>query len=85
MADRGIGIPDGERDTVFTAFHRAAGSDGYPGTGLGLAIVHRIVQRHGGRAGVEPNPGGGSVFWFTVPGRAAGAAPAPDLVTAART
>jgi signal transduction histidine kinase len=85
VADRGIGIPDAERQTVFTAFHRATGSDRYPGTGLGLAIVHRIVERHGGHVGVRPNPGGGSVFWFTLPsGRAGDAARGPELVTAAR-
>jgi signal transduction histidine kinase len=67
VADHGIGIPEDQRATVFTAFTRAGGSEGYPGTGLGLAIVHRIVERHGGRTGVDPNPGGGSRFWFTLP------------------
>ena len=67
VADRGIGIPVEQRDRVFTAFARAAGSEGYPGTGLGLAIVHRIVERHGGEVGVDANPGGGSRFWFTLP------------------
>ncbi len=71
MADRGIGIPDGERDTVFTAFHRAAGSDGYPGTGLVLAIVHRIVQRHGGRIWAEAEVGRGASFFFTLTADAA--------------
>ena len=67
VADRGIGIPDDQRDSVFAAFARATGSEIYPGTGLGLAIVQRIVERHGGQAGVEDNPGGGSRFWFTLP------------------
>ncbi|GIE50804.1 hypothetical protein Ani05nite_43380 [Amorphoplanes nipponensis] len=67
VADRGIGVPEEQRDAVFTAFARAAGSEAYPGTGLGLAIVHRIVERHGGRTGVDDNPGGGSRFWFTLP------------------
>ena len=67
VADRGIGLPEDQRDAVFAAFNRAAGSEGYPGTGLGLAIVHRIVERHGGAVGVEDNPGGGTRFWFTLP------------------
>ncbi|GGK81236.1 hypothetical protein GCM10012284_13970 [Mangrovihabitans endophyticus] len=74
VADRGIGIPEDQRVEVFDAFTRARGSEGYPGTGLGLAIVQRVVDRHGGVAGVEPNPGGGSLFWFTL---ASGAAATP--------
>jgi signal transduction histidine kinase len=67
VADRGIGIPEDQRDSVFAAFSRATGSEGYPGTGLGLAIVHRIVERHGGTTGVADNPGGGTRIWFTLP------------------
>jgi signal transduction histidine kinase len=67
VTDHGIGIPDDQRDSVFTAFTRARGSEGYPGTGLGLAIVHRIIERHGGTVGVDADPGGGSRFWFTLP------------------
>jgi signal transduction histidine kinase len=67
LADRGIGIPAAQRETVFTPFTRADGSQNYHGTGLGLAIVHRIIERHHGAVGVEENPGGGSRFWFTLP------------------
>ncbi|GAA0260193.1 sensor histidine kinase [Cryptosporangium japonicum] len=70
VADRGIGIPPEERDGVFDAFHRGAGSGGFSGSGLGLAICRKIVERHGGVIGVEPNPDGGSVFWFTLPDQA---------------
>jgi signal transduction histidine kinase len=87
VADRGIGIPEDQRDSVFTAFSRADGSEGYPGTGLGLAIVHRIVERHGGRTGVTDNPGGGTRIWFTLPLAARPARPAPaaaDWVMASR-
>ncbi|MEV4640671.1 ATP-binding protein [Actinoplanes sp. NPDC049548] len=80
VADHGIGIPPEQRETVFTAFTRADGSQGYPGTGLGLAIVHRIIERHGGEVGVEPNDGGGSRFWFTLPDTPAAARPAGEFV-----
>ncbi|BEL04175.1 hypothetical protein Q0Z83_023660 [Actinoplanes sichuanensis] len=68
IADRGIGIPEADRPRVFDAFHRCANSGAYQGTGLGLAICRRIIERHGGRIGVDQNPGGGSRFWFTLPG-----------------
>jgi signal transduction histidine kinase len=64
--DNGIGIPDDQKDAVFTAFTRAEGSERYPGTGLGLAIVHRIVERHGGDIRVEDRTGGGSRFSLTL-------------------
>ncbi|BBH67263.1 hypothetical protein ACTI_39480 [Actinoplanes sp. OR16] len=67
VADRGIGIPDGEHALVFDSFHRASNGMAHPGTGLGLAICRRIVERHGGRIEAAPNPGGGTIFAFTLP------------------
>jgi signal transduction histidine kinase len=81
VADRGIGVPEEHRDLIFLPFHRAPAADGYPGNGLGLATCKRIVAAHGGEIGVEPNPGGGSVFWFTLPdatGEDAGRLPFAD-------
>ncbi len=72
IADRGIGIPDGDKPDVFERFHRAHAEAGYTGTGLGLAICRRVVERHGGRIGVADNPGGGTRFHFTLP------APVPE-------
>jgi signal transduction histidine kinase len=66
VADRGIGVPAEQRERIFAPFHKAA--KGYPGAGLGLAVCARIVARHGGEIGAEANPGGGSVFWFTLAG-----------------
>jgi signal transduction histidine kinase len=67
IADRGIGIPEGEHAAVFGSFHRAHTGIGYAGTGLGLAICKRIIERHGGVIAATDNPGGGAVFHFTLP------------------
>lgn len=67
VADRGIGIPAEEQERIFESFHRATTDPGYTGTGLGLAICQRVVERHHGTIAVTDNPGGGSLFRFTLP------------------
>ncbi|WP_449062437.1 ATP-binding protein [Planomonospora algeriensis] len=67
VADRGIGIPQGQHEAIFQSFRRAHEGRSYSGSGLGLAICKRIVERHGGTIGVEDDPAGGSRFHFTLP------------------
>jgi two-component system sensor kinase FixL len=38
------------------------------GMGIGLSISRSIIEGHGGRILVEPNPGGGTIFRFTLRG-----------------
>ena len=66
VADNGLGVPAADRTRVFESLARVD-RPGYQGTGLGLAMCHRIVTRHGGTIRVEDNPGGGSLFRFTLP------------------
>lgn len=67
VTDNGIGIPAGQRESVFDTFHRAH-QDGYRGTGLGLSIVKRIVERHGGSATARDNDhGGGTTMSVSFP------------------
>jgi signal transduction histidine kinase len=80
VADRGIGVPEDQRTRIFQPFHRAPAAEGFPGTGLGLAVCRRIIDLHGGDIGVDANPGGGSIFWFTV--AATEVALKPQLLTA---
>ena len=72
VADEGTGVPAEERERIFRSFERASLHTLVDGSGLGLALCQRLVARHGGTIGVEPAPGGGSLFWFTLPDAAAG-------------
>jgi signal transduction histidine kinase len=34
---------------------------------LGLSVVKTIVEAHRGEVGMDERPGGGAIFWFTIP------------------
>lgn len=65
VSDSGVGIKPGEEKRIFEKYYR--GSVRAPGTGVGLAIAKTILEAHGGRIGVESEPGAGSVFSFSLP------------------
>jgi signal transduction histidine kinase len=69
VSDNGTGIPEEDRLRVFEKFQRGREKniEGIQGTGLGLAIAREIVEEHGGKIWVDGAPGGGSVFFFTLP------------------
>ncbi len=68
VIDAGPGIPEAERERVFTPFHRLSEDDA--GTGLGLSLVRQIARLHGGDAVVAPRPSRPSCFRVTLPGNA---------------
>ncbi len=62
VRDTGIGIPEDQRDRIFTRFWRseAARERSRSGFGVGLAMVREIVDQHGGTVSFrsnEPDPG----------------------------
>lgn len=65
VKDNGPGIGLADQTKLFTEFSRL-GNVERQGTGLGLAIVRRVVEKLGGQAGVESQPGQGCTFYFTL-------------------
>jgi PAS domain S-box-containing protein len=69
VADTGIGIKKEDQLKLFQGFRRVSPVE-YRKTGsigLGLAIAKEIVRQHGGKIGVESEPGKGSSFYFILP------------------
>lgn len=57
ISDRGPGIPDAERKSIFDMFYSVERGDrGKQGTGLGLTIVQGIVGAHMGSVQALPGP-----------------------------
>jgi two-component system, sensor histidine kinase and response regulator len=73
VSDQGPGIPEHERDRLFTQFGKLSTrpTQGESSTGLGLWIVKHLVTLQGGQVGVESVPGAGATFWLEMPTAAA--------------
>ncbi|MBN2392201.1 MAG: HAMP domain-containing histidine kinase, partial [Anaerolineae bacterium] len=65
VRDNGPGLDEEQRERLFTKFTRLR--DVEPGHGLGLSIARDIVEKLGGKVGVDSEAGQGCEFWFTLP------------------
>jgi signal transduction histidine kinase len=67
VRDNGLGFDMKYKDRIFDIFERLNRSEDYPGTGIGLAIVRRAMERMGGKAWGEGEPGRGAKFYLEIP------------------
>jgi signal transduction histidine kinase len=71
VRDAGLGVPAADQGRIWDRFYQAEGvghrSGSSVGLGLGLYLSRSIVERHGGRVGVESVPGMGATFWAELP------------------
>jgi two-component system sensor kinase FixL len=62
VRDTGTGLAPEAAEKLFSPFFSTKAH----GLGVGLSICRTIIEAHGGRIWAEANPGGGTVFRFTL-------------------
>jgi signal transduction histidine kinase len=69
IKDNGIGIPEDQKERIFTRFFRASNAvkKETEGSGLGLYISKNIIEAHGGKIWFESKEGEGTTFYFSLP------------------
>lgn len=53
IQDYGIGIPEGEIESIFQSFYRASNARGYTGHGIGLSLSLKILSVYGGKISID--------------------------------
>jgi len=69
VKDSGVGIPDADKNRIFSKFFRSANvvKMETEGSGLGLFIVKNIIEKHGGKITLSSVEGQGTEVVFTLP------------------
>lgn len=79
VVDRGPGVPEADKERMFTAFQRLGDQPGdhRDGLGLGLAVARGLVEAMGGSLDAEDTPGGGLTMVVELPALVAQPVPGP--------
>ncbi|MCC5866191.1 MAG: response regulator [Wenzhouxiangella sp.] len=68
VSDTGPGIDPADQQVIFERYRQGEQtSASSPGTGIGLALARELAELHGGRIGVESQPGKGACFTLSIP------------------
>jgi two-component system sensor histidine kinase KdpD len=67
VVDRGVGIPERDRERVFRPFQRFGDRPAGAGVGLGLALSRGLAEAMGGTLEMEDTPGGGVTMALALP------------------
>jgi two-component system sensor histidine kinase KdpD len=61
VRDRGPGIPDDVKESIFELFTRGRATTDIPGLGLGLPMARTLIAAMGGEMTIDDRPDGGTV------------------------
>lgn len=69
IQDSGMGIPENEKEKLFTKFFRGVNAvkTETVGSGLGLFLAKKIIEAHNGKIWFESKENEGSSFYFSLP------------------
>ena len=68
VQDEGTGVPDSEKNKIFSKFYRIGNEESRKtkGTGLGLYLSKKIIQQHHGEIAIKDNQPTGAIFEVTL-------------------